>query len=310
VTPIYQSATFEFPDTRSLILFQQGRRKGFLYTRYGNPTIEAVEKKLAGLDGAESSLLFSSGMAAISSACLTLLSPGDEILSSSPIYGGTRKLFDDILRRLGIKTRYFPAGDIRLLERAVTERTGLVYLESPTNPNLHIIDLALAGKIARKKGLFSIIDSTFATPYNQRPLKFGINAVIHSATKYLGGHSDIMGGVLSGGAEFIGRVSETRNPNQAFLLDRGLKTLEIRVARHNQNALAVARFLQTLKGIKAVYYPGLESHPGHKLASSQMAGYGGVVSFDLGSGKKAARFADSLKVIKNAASLGGTESLI
>ncbi len=317
VTPIFQSSTFTFPDTASLIDFQKGKRKGFIYTRYGNPTIEAVENQIARLDGAQDSLLFSSGMAAISSACLTLLEPDDEIVSSYPIYGGTAKLFDQLLKKFNIKVVFFPADDINRLSRSITRKTKLIYLESPANPNLKIIDLDSAGRIAKRRKVFSIIDSTFATPVNQKPLDFGIDAVIHSVTKYLGGHSDIVGGVISGSRRFIGRVRETRkslggcaDPHQAFLLDRGLKTLEIRIEKHNFNAASIAKFLESVSGLKGVVYPGSTSHPQHDLAARQMSGFGGMVSFDLGSKRKAIRFVDSLKVIKNAASLGGTESLI
>ena len=288
-----------------------------MYTRYSNPTIESAEIEVARLDGSESSLLFSSGMAAISAACLTLLKPGDEIVSSLPVYGGTVKLFDHFLAKLRIKTRYFPANDIKRLSGAISSKTKLIYLESPTNPNLRIIDLTAAARIARKRRIFSLIDSTFATPINQRPLEFGIDAVLHSATKYLGGHSDIMGGVLSGTESFIGRVGESRktlgscaDPHQAFLLERGLKTLSVRMERHNRSAMEIAGYLKEISGVKQVIYPGLESHPQHDLAASQMSGFGGIVSFDIGSGKRAAKFVDSLKIVKNAASLGGTESLV
>lgn len=317
VTPIFQSSTFTFPDTASLIDFQKGKRKGFIYTRYGNPTIEAVENQIARLDGAQDSLLFSSGMAAISSACLTLLEPDDEIVSSYPIYGGTAKLFDQLLKKFNIKVVFFPADDINKLSRSITRKTKLVYLESPANPNLKIIDLDSAGRIAKRRKVFSIIDSTFATPVNQKPLDFGIDAVIHSVTKYLGGHSDIVGGVISGSGRFMSKVRETRkylggcaDPHQAFLLDRGLKTLEIRIEKHNFNAASIAKFLESVSGLKGVVYPGSSLHPQHDLAARQMSGFGGMVSFDLGSKRKAIRFVDSLKVIKNAASLGGTESLI
>jgi cystathionine beta-lyase/cystathionine gamma-synthase len=288
-----------------------------MYTRYSNPTVEAAEDQIARLESAQNSLLFSSGMAAISSACLTLLKPEDEIVSSFPVYGGTARLFDQILKKFNIRVSFFPAEDFNRLSRAITRRTKLIYLESPTNPNLKIIDLENAARIARSRKIFSIIDSTFATPINQKPLDFGIDAVIHSVTKYLGGHSDIVGGVISGSERFIARVWETRkylggcaDPHQAFLLDRGLKTLEIRVEKHNRNAASITKFLESVSGLKNVIYPGSFSHPQYEIAARQMNGFGGMVSFDLGSKRKAIRFVDSLKVIKNAASLGGTESLI
>lgn len=317
VTPIYQSSTFVFPDTASLKDYQLGKKHGYLYTRYGNPTLTAAESHLATLDGARRSLLLSSGMAAVSTACLTLLRTGDEIVSSAPLYGGTAKLFDRIFRRLGIKARYFPAGKPGRIDKLITSKTRLIYLESPTNPNLQIIDLETVSRIAAKKRIFTIIDSTFATPINQGPLHFGINAVIHSATKYLGGHSDLIGGVISGSDDFISAAVETMkllggcaDPHQAFLIDRGLKTLDVRMKRHNDSAMQIARFLETDKRITRVIYPGLESHPQHQVAKAQMVGFGGMVSFDLASEPRAVRFVDALKIIKNAVSLGGTESLI
>ncbi|UCC79816.1 MAG: aminotransferase class I/II-fold pyridoxal phosphate-dependent enzyme [Candidatus Zixiibacteriota bacterium] len=317
VTPIVQSTTFTFPDTAALIDYQKGKRKGYIYTRYSNPTIEAVENRIAAMEGADGSLLFSSGMAAISSACMTFLKSGDEIVSSYPVYGGTAKLFDDLLKKYGIKIKYFQASDPEGPERMISSGTRILYLETPTNPNLQIIDLKRAARIARKRKIISIVDSTFATPINQKPLKFGIDMVIHSVTKFMGGHSDIMGGAVSSSEKHLRKIYDTRkllggciDPHQAFLLDRGLRTLSIRMERHNLNALKIAGFLETVDKVKRVIYPGLDSHPQHKLAYEQLEGFGGMVSFDLGSRKRASKFADSLKVIQNAVSLGGVESLV
>lgn len=317
VTPIVQSTTFIFPDTAALIDYQKGTKSGFLYTRYSNPTIEAVEKRIADLEEAAGSLLFSSGMAAISSVCLTFLRAGDEIVCSYPIYGGTAKLFDNLLKRFGIRIKYFRAANPGNLNGLVSNKTKILYLETPTNPNLQIIDLKKAAGAVKKKGIVSVVDSTFATPVNQKPIGLGIDIVIHSITKYIGGHSDIMGGVVSGPGKYLKEIYETRkllggciDPHQAFLLERGIRTLEVRMERHNANAMKVARFLSSVKGVKQVIYPGLNSHPQHQIASSQMQGFGGMVSFDLGSSRRAARFADSLKVVKNAVSLGGVESLV
>ncbi|UCE67324.1 MAG: PLP-dependent transferase [Candidatus Zixiibacteriota bacterium] len=317
VTPIVQSTTFIFPDTASLIDYQRGERKGYIYTRYSNPTIEAVEKKVTDLEGSDGSLLFSSGMAAISSACMAFLKSGDEIVSSYPIYGGTAQLFDNLLKRYGIRIKYFQASDKAGPERSISARTKVLYLETPTNPNLQIIDLKHAAKTARKGKIISVVDSTFATPINQKPLKFGIDIVIHSVTKYMGGHSDIMGGVVSASDKYLKGIYDIRkllggciDPHQAFLLDRGMRTLSVRMERHNLNAGKIARFLKSVDKVKRVIYPGLDSHPQHKLAFDQMDGYGGMVSFDLGSKKRASKFADSLKIVKNAVSLGGVESLV
>jgi len=317
VTPIVQSTTFIFPDTASLIDYQKGKRKGYIYTRYSNPTIEAVEKNIAVLEGSDGSLLFSSGMAAISSVCMTFLKSGDEIVSSYPVYGGTANLFDRLLKNYGIGVRYFRASEKAGLKRSVSPKTKILYLETPTNPNLQIIDLSYAAEIAKGKKILSVVDSTFATPINQKPINFGIALVIHSITKYIGGHSDIMGGVVSTSEKYLSKIYETRkllggciDPHQAFLVDRGLRTLAVRIERHNLNAGKIAEFLESVDGVKRVIYPGLDSHPQHKLAFDQMDGYGGMVSFDLGSKKRASKFADSLKIVKNAASLGGVESLV
>ena len=317
VTPITQSTTFIFPDTASLIEFQKGAKKGYLYTRYSNPTVEAAEERIAGMEGTENSLLFSSGMAAISSVCMTILKTGDEIISSNPVYGGTAHLFNDLFTKLGIITRYFPSSEISALPGMITGKTRLIYLESPTNPNLQIVDLKQAAIIAREKKIISVVDSTFATPINQRPVVFGLDVVVHSVTKFMGGHSDIMGGVVSSSNEIIKKIYETRkllggcmDPHQAFLLERGLRTLEVRMERHNKSAAKIARSMESLDGVEKVIYPGLESHPQHELARDLMNDFGGMVSFDLGSEKTATKFADSLKVVRNAVSLGGVESLV
>jgi len=317
VTPIVQSTTFIFPDTAAIIDYQKGKRKGYIYTRYSNPTIEAAEKKVADLEGSDGSLLFSSGMAAISSVCMTFLKSGDEIVSSYPLYGGTAKFFDNLLKNYGIRTKYFQASDRARLGTSVSPKTKILYLESPANPNLQIIDLKYAAKIAANEKIISVVDSTFATPINQKPIKLGIDIVIHSVTKFMGGHSDIMGGVASASDKHLRKIYETRkllggciDPHQAFLLERSLGTLVVRIERHNLNAGKIAEFLDSVNKVKRVIYPGLHSHPQHKLAFDQMDGYGGMVSFDLGSKKRASKFADSLKVVKNAVSLGGIESLV
>jgi cystathionine beta-lyase/cystathionine gamma-synthase len=317
VAPITQSTTFIFPDTASLIKYQKGEKSGYIYTRYSNPTIETVESRIAKLEGADGSLVFSSGMAAISSVCLTYLRSGDEIVSSFPIYGGTAKLFDNIFKHLGIKVKYFQASDMARLGKSVSDKTKLIYLETPTNPNLKIVDLNHAADVAKSKKILSVVDATFATPVNQRPIKFGIDMVVHSVTKFMSGHSDIMGGVVSTAGRNLKKIYETRkllggcmDPHQAFLLERGLRTLELRMERHNMNAGKIAGFLESSRVVKRVIYPGLDSHPQYDLAIDQLEGFGGMVSFDLGSKQRACKFADSLKVVKNAVSLGGVESLV
>ena len=316
-TPIVQSTTFTFPNTKSLIEFQKGKREGFIYTRYSNPTIEAVENRIADLENAERSLLFASGMAAISSVALSSLKSGDEVLSSYPVYGGTAHLFEDLFKTLKIKVKYFPAENLKNLDKKINSKTKLIYLESPTNPNLQIIDLKAVVAIARKRKIKTVVDSTFATPVLQQPINMGIDLVIHSVTKFMGGHSDIIGGVVSGSWKNLEKVYEYRkllggcmDPHPAFLLEKGLKTLEVRMDRHCENAANIALFLETDRRVKNVIFPGLASHPQHQIAKTQMNGFGGMVTFDLGNKIKAEIFADSLKLVKNAVSLGGTESLV
>jgi cystathionine beta-lyase/cystathionine gamma-synthase len=316
-TPIYETTTFAFESAADVERYQDGTRPGFLYSRYENPTTVAVEEKLAAADGAEMALAFSSGMAATATAMLTLLKAGDEVVCSSALYGGTFHLVDDLLSGLGIRRRFVSLEELATPATLIGEKTKLVWFESPTNPTLRCVDVAAVAAACQAAGVVSAIDNTFASPINQQPLTLGVHLVMQSATKYLNGHSDVMGGVLSGSRDLLGRMALTRrllggilDPQPAYALGRGLKTLPLRVARHNANALAVAQFLESHPAVARVFYPGLASHPDHEIAKRQMTGYGGMVCVDLTGGQPAAyRAFDRLTVIARAASLGGTESV-
>ena len=316
-TPIYETTTFIFDNANQIREYNEGARARFLYSRYENPTVVALEQKLAAADGAEAALAFSSGMAATTNALLTLLKAGDEIVCSAAIYGGTFHLLADFLPKFDIRPRFVSLDDLREPARVIGERTRILWFESPINPTLRCVDIRAVAEACRARGVVSVIDNTFASPINQRPLALGIDLSMQSATKYLNGHSDVTGGVLSGRRELVHQLAMARrklggvmDPQAAYALGRGLKTLPLRVARHNANAMAVATALEGHPGVKRVYYPGLESHPDHAVAKRQMSGFGGVVCVDVGGGQDAAfRAFDRLQVVKRAASLGGAESL-
>jgi cystathionine beta-lyase/cystathionine gamma-synthase len=316
-TPIYETTTFVFDSAAAVEQYNTGKSSVFLYSRYENPTIVATEEKLAAADGAEAALAFSSGMAATTHALLTFLKAGDEVVCSSAIYGGTLHLLADFLPKFGITTRFVSLEALRRPHEVIGDRTRIVWFESPINPTLRCVDIKAVAEACRSRKILSVIDNTFASPINQRPLALGIDLSMQSATKYLNGHSDVTGGVLSGRRELIHPVGMARrklggvmDPQAAYALGRGLKTLPLRIARHNANALAVATALQGEPAVKQVYYPGLASHPDHETAKRQMTGFGGMVCIDLKDGQTAAyRTFDRLQVIKRAASLGGAESL-
>ncbi|MEM2962017.1 MAG: PLP-dependent aspartate aminotransferase family protein [Candidatus Bathyarchaeia archaeon] len=317
--PIYQTSTFAFESTDTLLEVASGRRRGYIYTRYGNPTVRAAEEKVAALEGAEDCLAFSSGMAAVSSAVLAFLEEGDRMVSLREVYGGTYELFTEFLPRFGVEVALTKGSDTSSIKEELEKGCNLLFLETPTNPLLGIVDLAEVVDLARSEGAKTIVDNTFATPYNQRPMDFGVDLVVHSATKYLGGHSDLIGGVVAGSREDISKIWGVRkvlggvlDPHAAWLLLRGLKTLALRVSRHNSNAQAVAEFLEGHPKVERVYYPGLPSHPGHEIALKQMSGgFGGVVSFEVKGGfREAAKLVDNFKLGFIAPSLGGVETLI
>ena len=316
-TPIYETSTFVFDSAADVVKYTEGRLNGYLYSRYENPTVVAAEQKLAAVDGAGQALLFSSGMAAISTALLTLLKAGDEIVCCSAIYGGTFHILEDLLPKLGIARRFVPLDALTNPASVIGPKTRIVWFESPINPTLRCVDVRKVAAACRQAGVISAIDNTFASSINQPVLSMGIDVSMQSCTKYLNGHSDVTGGVLSGATDLIARMAKMRrllggvmDPLPAFNLARGLKTTALRVAQHNANALQVAQYLEQQPQIERVYYPGLSSHPDHAIAKSQMKGFGGVVTIDVKGGKDGAfRTFDKLKVIKRAASLGGVESI-
>lgn len=314
-TPIYQTSTFILGEfERGAALFA-GEATGHVYSRVSNPTVAAVEEKIATLEGAEAAVAFGSGMGAISAIFLSLLKSGDEVIILGPIYGGTRGLLEDMLPRLGITVRAVEDAE---LPTAVSEKTAMIYVESPTNPNLKIHDLALVGRVAKEHGILSVADSTFASPYLTRPLEHGIDIAVHSATKYLGGHGDLLAGLAVGSAEVMDQVRSeglrhlgaTMDPHVAFLLLRGMKTLHLRMEAHCHGARQVAEALIGKPGVKRVFYPGLKSHEGHEVAAQQMSDFGGMVSVELTGGlEAAATFLESLKLFDHAVSLGDVASL-
>jgi cystathionine beta-lyase/cystathionine gamma-synthase len=314
--PIYETTTFVFDSAKQVCDYNEGRG-GYLYSRYENPTVVAVEQTLAALEGAEAAILLSSGQAATTTALLTLVSAGDEVVCSAAIYGGTLHLLTEIFARMGVVVRFARVEAFREPEKLLTDRTRLIWFESPINPTLRCIDIAAVVRACRARQVLSVIDNTFASPVNQQPLALGVNLVMHSATKYLNGHTDVTAGVLVGDAALIGRIEKVRrrvggiiDPQPAYALGRGLKTLAVRVERQNATATAVAEWLSRDRRIAAVYYPGLPGHPDHDIAKRQMRGFGGMVCVDVGGGyDRAARFFDRLQVFQRAASLGGVESL-
>lgn len=288
------------------------------YGRYGNPTVQAVETRLAALEGAEAAILMGSGMAAMTTTLLAFLRNGDHIILTNDCYRRTRDFATLFLQKFGIDHTQVPVGDIRALEAAIQPNTRMIVTETPTNPYLRVVDVEHLAQLGRKHHIKTLIDSTFATPFNQRPLEFGIDLVVHSATKYLGGHHDLLSGVVSGSRadleqirEVVSTLGPLADPFSAYLLMRGLKTLALRVRHHNESALCVAQFLEKQPLVEKVFYPGLPDHPDHEIARRQMKGYGGVVSFLFrGNLQETARLIDALVIPKISASLGGAESLV
>ena len=317
--PLYNHSTFGFPSTQALLDVVEGRAEGNLYTRYGlNPTIRSVERKMALLEGGEAALAFSSGMAAEAATFLANCRAGDHIICIGDVYGGTYELLNSNLPNLDIKTTFLLGSEFGRLAEVMTDRTRIVFFETPTNPNMEIIDIANAAKVARVRGALTVVDNTFASPVNQSPLQLGADLVIHSTTKYLGGHSDLTGGVVIGPKSLTDPIWVWRKnlgqmmaPEVAFLLSRSLRTLVVRVRQQNATAQAVATFLQGHAKVKTVNYPGLPNFPGHSIAAAQMSGFGGMLSFVYdGDGTATAAAVDRLRLFTIAASLGGVESLV
>lgn len=317
VTEIIRSSTFTFSSTEEMKLWAEGKNKAYIYTRYGNPTLSVAERKIAALEGAEAAVVAASGMAAISSSLLAALKAGDELISTAEVYGGSYRLMRDVFPNMGITVRHVNT-DLAGIEKLVTPRSKVLYVETPTNPTLRLVDIHKALAFARKHNLVSIIDNTFATPVLQNPIALGYDMVVHSATKALAGHSDIIAGVSVGSQRWMERVRHmiiylggSMDPGAAYLLIRGIKTLGVRVERQCENAIAVAKFLEKHPKVARVHYPGLRSHADHKLARKQMRGFGSMLAFDLKGGLPAARrFCDRVRLFLLAASLGGVESLV
>ncbi|MGH7335371.1 MAG: trans-sulfuration enzyme family protein [Candidatus Rokuibacteriota bacterium] len=317
-TPIMQTATYTFASTQELRDHFDGKIERVEYGRYGNPTQRIAEAKLAALEGAEDCLLFASGMAAVTTTLFAMLSRGTHVVVTDDSYRRTRQFLNQTLHRYGIEVSTVPSGDYAALEDAIRPTTRALVSESPTNPYNRILDLDRFAGIGRQHRVKTVIDATFATPYNQRPLAFGVDAVIHSATKFLGGHNDLLAGAVLGSRELVGGVRALQavtgavvDPFAAYLLVRGLKTFALRLERQNGNAQALAEFLAAHPKVAAVHYPSLPSHPEHDIARKQMRGFGGVVSFEVrGDLEAAARVVDGCRIPHIATSLGGVESLI
>ena len=313
-TPIVQTTTFRFASAAQVQEYARGEGALYMYSRDENPTVRAAEEAVAQLEGADSAILFGSGMGAMTTALLGLLSGGDEVVTASALYGGTYKLLRDVLSRFGVRMRV--VSPERLADEVAARPAAACVFESPTNPTLRIVDVAKVADACQRSGVVSVIDSTFGPPVLQRPLESGVDVVMHSATKYLNGHSDHLLGVLAGSRERIEplrllarRLGASVDPQAAYDLLRGLKTFPLRIERHCENALRIARWLSEHPAVRRVWYPGLDSHPDHALARRQMTAFGGMVTFTLGEKGRAFRFWDRLKLVARAASLGGVESL-
>lgn len=322
-TPIVQTSTYTFEDTAEILDFMQRKEAGDLpvrdeYGRYTNPTWSTAERKIAALEGGGRALLFASGMCAITTTMMTLLSSGDHLVMVRDCYHRTREFALTFLNRWGVETTLVPPNDPAGLASAIRPNTRLIFTETPTNPYLRVMDLSHMVELARRHNIITIVDSTFATPINLRPLEYGVDLVIHSATKYLGGHNDLLAGAVIGPDDILAEIEKARgvlggvsSPHDAYLLLRGIKTLALRVRRQNENGLRVAQFLEGHPAIQCVYYPGLPSHPDHEIARRQMAGFGGVVSFEIkGDFEKTGHFIDRLHLPYIGPTLGGVESVI
>lgn len=318
-TPIYQSTTFAAADSDEMAAVYGGEKPGYMYTRYGNPTIHALEEKLSALEGGEAALATATGMAAISTAIMGYIKAGDHVVASRSLYGAAYNFLNTKLPRMGASTTFVPSTEVDEFERAIQDNTRLIYLESPTNPVLDILDLSGLAALGRSRGIPTMIDNTFASPVLQQPLKLGITVVVHSATKYLCGHGDAMGGAIVGPKEYISNLLHevfrdfggVMSPFNAWLILRGIKTLHLRVPAQCANAREIARFLAGHAKIEHVNYPGLEGHPGHKLAEKQMKDFGAMVSFEVKGGYEGGKqVMDRVKIFARAASLGDTRSLI
>jgi cystathionine beta-lyase/cystathionine gamma-synthase len=318
VSPVFHTATFAFENFDEMRRYARGELPdAYFYSRYANPTVAEAERKIAELEGAEACVVTSSGSAATFCTMAATCDAGDEVIACDSVYGGTVKILTKLLNRFQIKSRFIAIDDIPNLAEIATERSKLFWFESPANPLNRIVDLRAAAEVAKTAGMMTVVDNTFASPVLQQPITHGIDAVMHSATKYLGGHSDLTAGAVAGTKDFVARVRQvsvmvgtTLDPAAAYLLARGIKTLDVRMRRSCDNALQLARALQQHPKVVRVYYPGLENDPGHELAKQQMKGFGGVVAIDVAGGEpEVERVFNSFKLVRTAPSLGGVETL-
>ncbi|HYW81151.1 MAG TPA: aminotransferase class I/II-fold pyridoxal phosphate-dependent enzyme [Thermoguttaceae bacterium] len=317
-TPLYQTSTFRTNDSATMAGYAEQIQPQAFYSRWGNPTVEVWEKVVADLEGGQRCLAFSSGMAAVSTTLLGLLSPGDHVVAAESLYTATTEVLSKDLPALGIEVDFVDPTDADAFARAATERTRLFYVESPTNPMMLLTDLEAVAAIAKQRGILTVVDNTFASPYNQKPLAAGADVVLHSATKYLSGHTDVVAGCVITNTELVERLWHKRtmlggclDPFAAWLLLRGMKTLALRMRQHNANAMAIATMLQSHGAVTQVMYPGLPSHPQHELACRQMSGFGGMVAFEVAGGRRAGgQLVESTQLAVLAVSLGGVETLI
>jgi len=318
IPPIYQTSTFSFATNQDMFDFMAGKKEGYIYTRINNPNFQMVEDKIAQLEGSEAGLIVSSGMMATTIALLSLAGSGNHIISHADLYGGTFGLMHELLPTMGLETTFVDPRNHSEVENAVKENTRLIFLETPSNPSLRIYDLEAISALAHRKGIKVVVDNTFATPYNQKPLEVGADLVTHSCTKYLNGHSDLIAGAILGASEQVHLCKDkakvlggTLNGIDAWMLMRGLKTLGLRVKQQNLNGQEIAEFLESHPRVKKVYYPGLPDHEGHEIARKQMKGFGGVLSFELeGSQEDINRFLDRVELATRGVSLGSVETLI
>ena len=316
-TPIVNSVAFAYHDVEQWHQVSLGKQEGYIYSRNTNPTVHALEQKIMLLEGAEAATSFSTGMAAISNTLFTFLTSGKRVVSLKDTYGGTSKIFLDFLPKYNVEVKLCNTTDHDELEMEIAKGCDLVYLETPTNPTLKVVDIKRLAAAAHKAGAIVVVDNTFATPINQNPLQLGADLVVHSATKFLCGHSDAMGGLLAGKKELVKKVYEFREINgaslqadPAYMIARGMKTLDLRIQRQNESALTIARYLKAHPKVENVFYPGLETHPGHDIARSQMRGFGGMMSFALnGNYDQVRKMLTSLKLVHLAASLGSVSTL-
>lgn len=315
--PVVYSAAYGYPDVDAWLEVATGRAPGHIYSRNTNPTAHAFEEKVRILEGGEAATSFATGMAAISNSLFALAAPGDRVVSVKDTYGGTNQMFVDFLPRIGVTVELIDTADLDAVEAAIGRGCDLLYLETPTNPTLKVLDIERLAKAGHEAGALVLADNTFATPINQNPLALGVDLVIHSATKFLGGHADALGGVITGDPALVAKVYHYReitgsslDPMAAYLLLRGMKTLGLRIARQNESALRIARWLEGRPEVAKVNYPGLESHVNHEVAARQMRGYGGVLSFMLEGGFEAVRrVLPRLRLAHRAANLGAVETV-